>query len=458
MYKETTINNLLIIEIDNFLSEKEVDTLLTPKVDLFNAAISHYPSYYRNNDRFVEDNMELSYSLFNKFRDFNCLKSEAIGINERLRFCRYQSNQSFSKHQDGVHYTKNQESKYTFLLYLNDNKSFTGGNTTFYNSKEDIIPQKTIIAKKGKLVVFDHKLWHKGDFVTKGNKYILRSDIMISKTKAKTHHNGYIWHLLKLDKYSFLSCGRDKNIKLWNTELTLQKSFIIHSSSVLKIIKDNDSEFLSCSRDFTIKKWNLSGQIISSIKLEEMILNIIKASNNTTLAVGTSGNIYLLNSELKIINTIKIHDNWIWDVLVLNTNNVVTCSEDGCINLTNLNTKKTKCIYKHNSPLFSINIKDKNTLHIGTKEGDLLNVSLNSGNVKTSKIHSDIIRSILYHNHLIITCGEDNKILLTDIKTNRTQELYRSNNFIQDIIVIDDIIYAAGYNGEIIKRNLPNFN
>ena len=73
------------------------------------------------------------------------------------------------------------ESKFTFLLYLNDYTDFRGGETLFYNTKADTIPTKTILPEKGKLVIFDHTLWHQGALVDHGNKYILRSDIIVKK-------------------------------------------------------------------------------------------------------------------------------------------------------------------------------------------------------------------------------------------------------------------------------------
>ena len=108
-------------------------------------------------------------------------------------------------------------------MYLNDNTKFTGGNTLFYTSKSARTPTKMIVPKKGKLVVFNHKIWHKGDTVYNGNKYILRSDFMAPETSNKTHHDGFIWNLLKLNNHSFLSCGRDKKNKTMGYKLKITK-------------------------------------------------------------------------------------------------------------------------------------------------------------------------------------------------------------------------------------------
>ncbi|WP_299180199.1 2OG-Fe(II) oxygenase [uncultured Aquimarina sp.] len=324
----TKVNNLLLIEIDDFLSDTEIDKILNTRKQSFEKAITHYPNYYRNNDRIVENNIVLSSYLFRKLKHLKipCIVTKITGINDKIRFCRYQKDQLFSKHQDGVYYPNSTyESKFTFLLYLNDNTCFDYGETMFYKSKTDNQPVKTILPRKGKLLIFDHKIWHTGAKVTKGNKYILRSDIFIKSSNQKSHHHqGYIWDLLKLNKKEFLSCGRDKKIKRWNTNLTLLSTMEFHSKSIFKMIHFQNNEFISCSRDFTIKKWNTSGEVLSSIRLKEMILNLVCFQNNLIIAAGTSGNIYLLDTTLTLIKTIQLHHNWIWGLSIMG-NKIISC-------------------------------------------------------------------------------------------------------------------------------------
>ncbi|WP_459209224.1 2OG-Fe(II) oxygenase [Aquimarina rhabdastrellae] len=454
MYTSYKINDLLVVEIENFLSNEELNEILIPRKLQFEKAISHYPKYYRNNDRLVEDNKDLSHEFFQKLKNIQILNTEdkIVGLNERFRFCRYQKNQSFSKHQDGIYYPNaKEESKYTFLLYLNDHKDFNGGTTEFYTSKTDTLPIKSIIPKKGKLVIFDHQLWHKGAKVTHGNKYILRSDILIKSNPHNTHHQGYIWNLLKLNDEQFLSCGRDRKIKRWNTSLSLQHTIEVHSNSVLKMVSLNQNEYISCSRDFTIKKWNLSGDVHTTIHLNEMILNLACTSNNLIIATGTSGKIYVLNSTLDILKIIKVHDSWIWGLSLLSDTKILSCCEKGKVYLTNILSEETTCIYKHNYALFCLCTKKKNTIFLGSKDGTLIELCMITQKVLKTKLHTDIIRSIIYHNEHIISCGEDNKVISIHEKHRQSKTLFVSNNFLQNILVIKNILYAAGYDGSISK-------
>ena len=458
--KITYVNELPIFEIDNFLPETEVNKLLNSRLNNFTKAHSHYPEYYRNNDRLVEDNPILGKELFNRIQQITALANtfpeELNGLNERLRFCRYQKNQVFNTHQDGVYYPNEyQESKYTFLLYLNGEEDFIGGDTHFYTNKNDCKPVKSITPRKGTLIIFDHRIWHQGAIITDANKYILRSDVFVNRNKQAKHHDGYIWSLLKLNEQQFLSCGRDTKIKVWNRQLQLQNTIKTHSKSVLKIVQLSDSVFISCSRDFTLKKWNLKGTILNNIELNEMILSV-KVNHDTQLllAVGTSGMLYVFDFELQLQKTVKVHDNWIWDIAIHPNGNVITCGEDGAIRITNIITNEIKTLYQDTGPIFCLHIKENDTLYAGSKNGTLMKIDIVTQKTSKTKLHNDGIRSIITHNDNVLTCAEDNSVMSYNFYTNYKSIVSNAENFIQDIIRFDDKIYTAGFDGKISVSTL----
>ncbi len=93
-----------------------------------------------------------------------------LGLNERLRFYRYTPGQHFRWHLDGAFMRSPRErSRWTFMVYLNDD--FEGGGTDF----EDGV---TVRPVTGAALVFAHGLRHQGAEVTRGTKYVLRSDVM----------------------------------------------------------------------------------------------------------------------------------------------------------------------------------------------------------------------------------------------------------------------------------------
>jgi hypothetical protein len=95
-----------------------------------------------------------------------------VGVNERLRFYRYDPGQVFRWHRDGFYQRPNgQRSRLTYMVYLNDD--FEGGETKFREPRPiDVKPRKRMA------LLFSHPLMHEGASVTSGRKYVLRTDVM----------------------------------------------------------------------------------------------------------------------------------------------------------------------------------------------------------------------------------------------------------------------------------------
>ncbi|MBG8553813.1 2OG-Fe(II) oxygenase [Hymenobacter guriensis] len=126
----------------------------------------------RNNSRAFYSNEELAQKLWEKAQSFipdRFGNSQALGLNELFRFYRYQQGQQFRGHYDASYVRSPTEaSLFTFMVYLNDN--FQGGDTAFRNLR--------VWPKQGRLLLFEHGLYHLGHTVTQGVKYVLRTDVM----------------------------------------------------------------------------------------------------------------------------------------------------------------------------------------------------------------------------------------------------------------------------------------
>lgn len=126
----------------------------------------------RNNSRFIFDDFELALKLWQRSRHHIPLMlkgKQAVGFNERFRFYRYDAGQQFAGHVDAPFRRSTGEvSQLTFMIYLNDN--FVGGETKF----DDL----SIKPKVGMALIFQHELFHEGSTITKGRKYVLRTDVM----------------------------------------------------------------------------------------------------------------------------------------------------------------------------------------------------------------------------------------------------------------------------------------
>ena len=126
----------------------------------------------RNNTRVMIDDPDRAEQLWQRSIDYVPTFAgdwSAVGFNERLRFYRYDVGQQFDWHYDGAFERPSGErSRLTFMIYLNG--SFEGGQTSFENT--------TVVPKTGLALFFVHQIRHKGQPVTKGRKYVLRTDVM----------------------------------------------------------------------------------------------------------------------------------------------------------------------------------------------------------------------------------------------------------------------------------------
>lgn len=126
----------------------------------------------RNNQRILFTDESLADDIWTDLRAYVRQKlgnSEAVGLNEMFRFYKYEPGQEFKKHRDQSFIRNEVESSYfTLMIYLND--GFEGGQTTFN--------ELTIEPQKGSALIFFHDLEHEGTKLTRGEKYVLRTDVM----------------------------------------------------------------------------------------------------------------------------------------------------------------------------------------------------------------------------------------------------------------------------------------
>ena len=132
----------------------------------------------RNNTRVMVDVPRVSAEVFERARPFlpaRVDRWQLHGMNERFRYYRYDVGQRFRLHYDGSFWRNaEEESQLTFMVYLNDD--FSGGTTDFYY--ENFKLKARVTPRQGLALVFAHAQLHEGTPVTRGRKYVFRSDVM----------------------------------------------------------------------------------------------------------------------------------------------------------------------------------------------------------------------------------------------------------------------------------------
>ncbi|CAF0866067.1 unnamed protein product [Rotaria sordida] len=146
----------------------------------------------RNNDRCMIDDVAMAQMIFERIKLYlpNVFEDhQLVGLNERLRFLRYDPGQKFEKHLDGTYYRNDgslERSYITIQLYLNE--GFQGGETTFVHFW-DSTKNVSSIPRTGMVLVFQHDLLHEGAPLRKGRKYTVRTDVMYKPLMSKTLSN-----------------------------------------------------------------------------------------------------------------------------------------------------------------------------------------------------------------------------------------------------------------------------
>ncbi|CAF0954096.1 unnamed protein product [Didymodactylos carnosus] len=140
---------------------------------------------FRNNDRCIIDSIDLADKIYQRIESYipkewniNGSTYKVVGLNERLRFLRYDPGQKFEAHMDGEfrRMDDTEERSYiTIQLYLNG--GFSGGETTFLD-KHNINNSFPCIPQTGMVLVFEHRLLHEGSALKDGRKYVIRTDVM----------------------------------------------------------------------------------------------------------------------------------------------------------------------------------------------------------------------------------------------------------------------------------------
>jgi WD40 repeat protein len=471
------------ILIENAFSNEFCSEIIKRFSSNFKQAKTHYPTSYRNNERYVIDDKKLSEQIFKtiqkyipskivtKDRSFKENGDWELGqLNHRIRVCRYLPNQYFNKHLDGVHYQSEiKQSKLTFMIYLNSHKEFSGGKTLFFTSKEDESIMKSYKPNTGDVMIFDHNLWHAGEEVFKGEKYVLRSDVLYNKTNHKETkydsfcdkgHLGYIWTITEF-KNKLITGGRDKKIKIWSNEGKIEDQLTGHKSSILSIIAQNGDTIISCSRDQLIKLWKFkkdSFKLYKSLQPHEgTILCLYKINDNEFLSGGADGMINQIDIHGNIIYRNKAHDEWIWSIVEINKEVYATVSEDGSVKLWTIKDHQLIAKWKGSIPINSICVS--NHIFIGRLDGSIVKLKFDIQRKELSvvikqAVHLGIIRVLKAYENIIISGSEDRKIKVSKSESLECLKEFEHKNFVQDLLIVEDEIISVSYDGEINKNSL----
>jgi predicted 2-oxoglutarate/Fe(II)-dependent dioxygenase YbiX len=319
----------------------------------FQATGGDYPPSYRDNDRQVRDDAARAEAVFARIRPF--LPERLVdaagdgwrlkGLNPRFRFCRYRGGQRFCIHRDGAHAPSSEErSHLTCMLYLNDSAEFTGGATRYYAERAEGSELLGVVRPEaGTLIVFDHELWHDGEAVSSGTKYVMRTDVLYTReaparrpmADVLTGHQGYVWSVLARRNGSLATASRDGTVRLWRPDGDTWRPEAVlqgHSASVVALAEDSRGRLWSASRDRTVRRWEAGASRVIG-RHEGAALCLAALADGLLASGGADGVIHLWSTEGEHRGTLHGHTGWVWALVPLEGGLLASASEDGTVRL-----------------------------------------------------------------------------------------------------------------------------
>jgi prolyl 4-hydroxylase len=135
----------------------------------------------RNNTRVMWDDADEARTLFERIAPHapNALREMHLaGANPRLRLYRYGPGEKHGAHWDTeVEFPNGARTLLTFIVYLNDD--FDGGVTEFPELHADVQP------KRGRALLFQHRVLHIAGEVNSGAKFVLRTDLIYAPPPSR---------------------------------------------------------------------------------------------------------------------------------------------------------------------------------------------------------------------------------------------------------------------------------
>ncbi|CAL1405074.1 unnamed protein product [Linum trigynum] len=160
---------------------------------------------YRDNDRISVNDPVLASTLWDSglsklFSDIKIRGELAVGLNPNIRFYRYKAGQRFGRHiYESVDIGEGKRTYYTLLIYLSGsskakaNKSeldsqkdasiepLVGGETVFYGWRNNVVAEVAPAEGMALLHIHGDKcMLHEARNVSKGIKYVFRSDVIFA--------------------------------------------------------------------------------------------------------------------------------------------------------------------------------------------------------------------------------------------------------------------------------------
>ncbi|CZR69187.1 uncharacterized protein PAC_19087 [Phialocephala subalpina] len=173
--------------VKDLLNEQDCNTIISQHKNLIPSNVT--PTTVRDREAFDDPALaELLWSRLESFfmgngemsgkvKDDDGCEWEVEGLNERFRLCRYLPGGKFSPHFDGQRFASVDSCSFqTVNIYLNTVPTSNGGATRFLTIPQKVLAQVQPVL--GTAAIFRETVWHDGEELRGGEKFLLRTDVM----------------------------------------------------------------------------------------------------------------------------------------------------------------------------------------------------------------------------------------------------------------------------------------
>lgn len=469
---------MICFSIKQMLSQVRCSELLAlAEARGFAPTAGTYPPGYRNNDRLVWDNPALGADMFSALKPHLPEYTDDVGhtwrpvaCNARFRFCRYSMGQSFTIHRDGPYIptgvAADQPARRTWLtvqVYLNGQESFVGGRTRFYASAAGGDTTQVFTAQTGMAIVFEHSLWHDGEAVPEGTKYVMRTDVLFERadtqmSRVEAPRAGYIWALAMDPQQRLISAGRDGEVRRWRSKLEESELLHRHDGSVTALLcrhtKRPSLDGVAGSSESTLFAGTRTGEvyrdgrIIAQHTAAITSLSDAGALQDDVLLTTAAGDVFA-NQRL-----VTHHQGWAWSALhVPGHSQVVSAGDDGC-----WFSGAPRGLLPHRGARRLAWLNGR--LWMGDASGMLVEIDLATRTVVSlDKVHQGAITSLTaVGDGGLVTTSEDGTVRWTERRgaTICSTVLHSHSDFATCAVVIGNkTVATGGYDAQILVSELP---
>lgn len=457
----------------------------------FSATGVDYPPSYRDNDRLVLDDPALAAGLFARLAPLLPARVvddagavwELVGLNDRFRFCRYRDGQGFRVHRDGAHAPgPSARSRFTCQIYLNDAASFEGGATRFYEARHAERAIGAVTPRAGTAVIFDHDLWHDGEPVRAGTKYVMRTDVIYARARGGAEselsrlappdaialggHLGYVWKVLALANGSLASAARDRTIRLWSgadEAWSCSRTLRGHTSSVTSLVEPRPGLLWSGARDGTILAWDLASGASSRIGAHAgAVLDLELRADGSVASASADGTIGVWSAGGERLGALTGHTSWVWCVADLGANLLASGGEDGTVRIWCATERASAHVLEPQlGPIHAVIRLDDHHLAAGCADGSILVLEVDRPGRRLVEIRrfrphrGEIYALAALPGGLVASGGEDATVCLNRTSDGALVATHRDGGFVRSLARIGNQLASGSYDSTVRIRPLP---